>query len=82
MKIRSLLIFFYSFFVEQSIAHESRVKKSLLNARVNLIFYFLILVFSFFFRKIFLDCLGADFVGLTSTLQNLFGFLNLAELGV
>lgn len=61
---------------------ESRVKKSLLNARVNLIFYFLTLLLSFFSRKIFLDCLGADFVGLTSTLQNLLGFLNLAELGI
>ncbi len=32
---------------------ESRVKKSLLNARVNLIFYVLILLISFFSRKIF-----------------------------
>lgn len=61
---------------------ESRVKKSLLNARVNLIFYFLTLALSFFSRKIFLDCLGADFVGLTGTLQNLLGFLNLAEFGI
>ena len=61
---------------------ESRVKKTLLNARVNLIFYFLTLALSFFSRKIFLDTLGADFVGLTGTLQNLLGFLNLAELGV
>ena len=61
---------------------ESRVKKLLLNARVNLIFYFLTLILSFFSRKIFLDTLGADFVGLTGTLQNLLGFLNLAELGI
>ncbi|MEQ3106062.1 lipopolysaccharide biosynthesis protein [Bacteroides salyersiae] len=61
---------------------ESRVKKSLLNARINLIFYFLTLILSFFSRKIFLSCLGADFVGLTGTLQNLLGFLNLAELGI
>lgn len=61
---------------------ESRVKKSLLNARVNLIFYFLTLALSFFSRKIFLNTLGADFVGLTGTLQNLLGFLNLAELGI
>lgn len=61
---------------------ESRTKKTLLNARVNLIFYFLTLVLSFFSRKIFLDSLGADFVGLTGTLQNLLGFLNLAELGI
>lgn len=61
---------------------ESRVKKSLLNARVNLIFYFLVLVLSFFSRKIFLEILGVDFVGFTGTLQNLLGFLNLAELGI
>ncbi len=54
----------------------------MLNARVNLIFYFLTLTLSFFSRKIFLDTLGADFVGLTGTLQNLLGFLNLAELGI
>lgn len=61
---------------------ESRVKKSLLNARVNLIFYFLTLALSFFSRKIFLDCLGADFVGLSGTLNNILGFLSLAEMGV
>lgn len=61
---------------------ESRVKKTLLNARVNLVFYFLTLILSFFSRKIFLNSLGADFVGLTGTLQNLLGFLNLAELGI
>ncbi len=58
------------------------MRKTLLNARVNLIFYFLTLCLTFFSRKIFLDCLGADFVGLTGTLQNLLGYLNLAELGV
>lgn len=61
---------------------ESRIKKTLLNARVNFIYYFITLILSFFSRKVFLDCLGADFVGLTGTLQNLLGFLNLAELGV
>ena len=61
---------------------ESRIKKTLLNARVNLIFYFLTLILSFFSRKIFLDCLGADFLGLTGSLGSLLGFLNLAELGI
>ena len=60
----------------------SRLKKSLLNARVNLIFYFLNLALSFFSRKIFLDALGADFMGLIGTMNNLLGFLNLAELGI
>ena len=61
---------------------ESRVHKSLLNVKVNLIFYFLSLFFAFFSRKIFLDCLGAEFIGLTGTLGNILGYLNLAELGV
>lgn len=61
---------------------ESRVGKSILNAKVNLIFYFITLFLSFFSRKIFLDCLGDDFVGLTGTLSNLLDFLNLAELGI
>lgn len=63
-------------------AQESRVKKTLLNARVNLIFYFITLALSFFSRKIFLDGLGADFIGLTGSLGSLLGFLNLAELGI
>ncbi len=61
---------------------DSRVKKTILNARINLIFYFLALVLSFFSRKIFLENLGADFIGLTGTLGTLLGFLNLAESGV
>ncbi len=60
----------------------SRVHKSLLNAQVNLLFYFLTLILSFFSRKIFLDCLGADFIGLSGTLGNILGLLNLAELGI
>lgn len=61
---------------------ESRSKKSLLNAKVNLICYFISLLIAFFTRKIFIDHLGADFVGLTGTLQSILGFLNLAELGI
>lgn len=56
--------------------------KSILNAEVNIIFYFLILILAFFSRKIFLDCLGAEFIGLTGTLGNILGYLNLAELGI
>lgn len=61
---------------------ESRVHKSLLNAKVNLVFYFLSLFFAFFSRKIFLDNLGAEFIGLTGTLGNILGYLNLAEMGI
>lgn len=60
----------------------SRVTKTLLNVRVNMICYFAAIIVSFFTRKIFLDQLGADFIGLTTTVNSLLGFLNLAELGV
>ena len=59
-----------------------RVHKSVLNAEVNLIFYFLTLILAFFSRRIFLDCLGAEFIGLTGTLGNILGYLNLAEFGI
>jgi O-antigen/teichoic acid export membrane protein len=61
---------------------ESRSGKSLKNAKVNLTFYFITLFLSFFSRKIFLDSLGVDFMGLVGTLQSILGFLNLAELGI
>ena len=59
-----------------------RTHKSLLNAEVNIIFYFLTLFLAFFSRKIFLDNLGTEFIGLTGTLGNILGYLNLAELGI
>lgn len=62
--------------------NESRMKKTMLNAKVNFIFYFLTLIANFIARKVFLDHLGDNFVGLTGTLLNILGYLNLAELGV
>lgn len=61
---------------------ESRVQKTILNAKVNLIFYFINLAVTFFSRKVFLDSLGADFFGLTSTIGGFIGFLSLVELGI
>lgn len=60
----------------------SRTYKTIQNARVNLLFVILSFLIAFFSRKIFLDTLGVEFVGLTSTLQSVLGFLNLAELGI
>lgn len=61
---------------------ESRTQKSLKNAKVSLIFYFLQLVLGFFSRKAFFDYLGSEILGLNTTASNLLGFLNLAELGI
>ena len=60
----------------------NRTKKSILNAEVNILFYFLGIIVAFFSRKIFLDCLSADFIGLTGTLLSILSFLNLSELGI
>ncbi len=61
---------------------ESRAGKTLRNARVGVIFYFLTLVLGFYSRKIFLDHLGAEFIGLAGTLGNILEYLNLAEFGI
>lgn len=59
-----------------------RVKKSLMNIKVGMLFYVLSLFLAFFSRKIFLDCLGAEFIGLTDMLLNVMNFLSVAELGI
>ena len=61
---------------------ESRVKKTILNAKINLICYFASFITAFFTRKILLDNLGAEFIGFTGTVGSLLSFLNLAELGI
>ncbi|MDD3062870.1 MAG: sugar transporter [Massilibacteroides sp.] len=60
----------------------SRVHKSLTNIKVGLFFYLLSLFLAFFSRKIFLDNLGSEFIGLVGTLNSILGFLNIAELGI
>lgn len=61
---------------------ESRTTKSIKNAKVTLIYYFLQLILGFFSRKAFFDYLGSEVLGLNTTASNLLNFLNLAELGV
>lgn len=61
---------------------ESRTKKSVINSGVALLMYFINLVLQFFSRKIFLEYLGTEILGLNTTATNLLQFLNLAELGI
>ncbi|MBP5776327.1 MAG: sugar transporter [Prevotella sp.] len=53
-----------------------------MNIKVGMVFYILSLFLAFFSRKIFLDCLGAEFIGLTGMLMNIMSFLSVAELGI
>lgn len=47
-----------------------------------MLFYVINLILQFFSRKIFLDYLGAEVLGLNTTIQSVLQFLNLAELGI
>ena len=51
--------------------NESRVHKSIMNAKVSLIFYVISIALSFFSRKIFLGTLGAEFIGLGGTISEI-----------
>lgn len=59
-----------------------RVKKSLMNAKIGFTFYFLTIIMTFFSRRIFLDCLGDEFIGLTGTLFSILNILNISEIGI
>lgn len=59
-----------------------RVHRSIMNIKVGMFFYILSLFLAFFSRKVFLDCLGAEFIGLTGMLMNIMSFLSVAELGI
>ncbi|MDO4955801.1 MAG: sugar transporter [Bacteroidales bacterium] len=61
---------------------ETRTQKSLLTAKVNAICWFATIVVSFFSRKILLDNLGVEFMGLAGTLGSILTFLNVAEFGI
>ncbi len=61
---------------------ESRTSKSIKNAKVALFYYVVMLILSFWTRKVFFDYLGSEVIGLDTTAHNLLGFLNIAELGV
>lgn len=61
---------------------ESRTKKNLKNSTVAMAFFAVEFVLKFYSRKIFLDHLGSEILGLNTTAVNLLQFLNLAEMGI
>lgn len=61
---------------------QSRTSKSIKNSIVATSIYIVNLGLQFFSRKIFLDYLGTEILGLNTTAMNLLQFLNLAELGI
>jgi O-antigen/teichoic acid export membrane protein len=60
----------------------SRVNHAMKNMKYSMFFYAIFLVLQFVSRKLFLDNLGDEFMGLSGTLRSFLSFLNLAELGI
>ena len=60
----------------------TRTWNSIRNSTVAVLLQFISLLVGFFSRKIFLDYLGTEVLGLNSTAASLLGFLNIAELGI
>ena len=60
----------------------TRTWNSIRNSTVAVLLQFVALLVGFFSRKIFLDYLGTEILGLNSTASSLLGFLNIAELGI
>ena len=60
----------------------TRTWNSIRNSTVAVLLQFISLLIGFFSRKIFLDYLGTEVMGLNSTGASLLGFLNIAELGI
>lgn len=60
----------------------SRTSKGIRNSAVAMGYYAVSMLLQFFSRKVFLDCLGTEVLGLNTTAMNLLQFLNLAELGI
>ncbi|WP_300854950.1 sugar transporter [uncultured Alistipes sp.] len=63
-------------------ASVSRIRQSFKNSTVALTLFAVNLILQFYSRKIFLDYLGTEILGLNTTVSNLLQFLNLAELGI
>ena len=61
---------------------ESRTKRTLRNSFVAMSFFVIDFVLQFFSRKIFLDYLGTEILGLNTTAINILQFISLAELGL
>ena len=60
----------------------SRTRRTIQNSRMSLILFLFQIFVGFYSRKVFLDGLGAEVLGVNTTLGNILSFLNLTELGI
>ena len=59
-----------------------RVKKSLINSSVTIFSYIATFLPVFILRKVFLNELGNELMGLSSLFENIIGYLSIAEMGI
>lgn len=60
----------------------NRTHRTIQNSRTSLLLFLFQIFIGFYSRKIFLDHLGAEVLGVNTTLGNILSFLNLTELGI
>ncbi len=60
----------------------SRVVYGLKNTKMSLFFNLVLLLLTFFSRRVFIDSLGVEIMGLSTSMLNILLILNLSELGV
>lgn len=60
----------------------SRTKSSVLNSSISSFIYIIRLILGFVSRSVFIEYLGAKYLGLNGLFTNILGFLSLAELGI
>lgn len=60
----------------------SRTKRTIQNSTTSFVLFLIQIFVGFYSRKIFLEALGDELIGLNTTLGNILGFINLAELGI
>ncbi|MDU5262520.1 MAG: O-unit flippase, partial [Clostridium celatum] len=59
-----------------------RLRKAGINFSINILTYIVGLLPSFIIRKVFLNILGNDLLGLNSLYSNIIGLMSIIELGI
>lgn len=59
-----------------------RTQKALINSSINIITYLLLFIPNLILRRVFLNSLGSDMLGLNSLYSNIIGWISIAELGI
>lgn len=59
-----------------------RIKKSIINAVANIVALIMMFIPNFIIRKIFLDTLGSEMLGLTSLYTNMISWLSIFDMGI